>query len=210
MPTPIIDSWEAAHEYIVTQLFEHLNDTIVTGWAVTPNGAGNPYSADGYYMPPCEAFYYSGAPTPSELEVPNNEVACFIGPTLDTTYPGATFTTGMNRMGHEVDMPFGVSLLITDTPHEPINAPHGSGRPLTPDEILTRRALKYLGALKHCIFERVAENDAALFTQSFSDYIRVSPTVTTSVGGEAGQLGVAIAFVEFTVRQTQTLPCHSP
>ena len=206
---------EHAEERIVEILLDHYSDELTERFGRNDLQL----SSDGFYLPDPKA-YYRTLPRP---DTPKNaaNVTVFVGQVTSSEYPASgntnrTSTAAGIGWAAEVKIPMAAMVVFSMASQDPIADPlAGSsaegGRELTQEEVMRRRAQRYLGALKSCLSRWTYQEAGATYGPGVTtiwpraDFVDVE---ALRVGAEKQSQLWAVAYYEFDIEQFQAFPQH--
>ena len=142
MTVDIAKSWDLALERTIEILSKQYDDTLIARFGVDSSRL----DADGIYLPPVTRWYRQAAPSRAQLLKPAHHVAGFIGPSSESRYSDVVAILD-GGYGAVVQLPFAISIYFSDALGRDVVDPSQPGQVLDVEEIMLKRALRYLGAL---------------------------------------------------------------
>jgi hypothetical protein len=218
------EGWRGTNAYLRYQLRHHFEADLHALYDVEENADGLPYSTtNGLYLPAPKRIITQVQPTPDNLS-PRSESTClFVGPTLPTQEDeGARSLSNGGSFESRVELSFGVALMLSAGGHEPVRdeeedaqgrapdqLPPGEvfvGRLLEDEEILSHRAMCYIGALKYMLLARCKHSPVCQDLKIVDDLtVQFSTSVRNAVG-QVQQLAINIVYLELRIEQHQYVP----
>lgn len=201
----LADSIDDATERLVEILRRKFNDELDSAFG---RDADN-FTDDGIYLPDLDGDEIYRYPAPNRRDREDmaakrqQTVAGFVGFVGDSS---STDTYTASSQGRLVDVarPFGAALLFNHAPQKDASAA-GQSRNLTPNELMYKRSVLYLGALEHTVAKYACRHDAVNDSSPRSDL-----PITGGIEIDEGKLGLwGVVLYEFDVDQEVLFPMHA-